>query len=77
MILTIYIDIGMRVHGGLSLGEAAKQVGVSPITLRRWLLEGRVAEVSRNRNGWRVFMQDDIDRIKAYAQRLILPGMSK
>jgi DNA (cytosine-5)-methyltransferase 1 len=58
---------------GVSLSVAATAVGVSAITLRRWLLEGKVAEVSRNRNGWRIFMRDDIERIKTYAERLVLP----
>ena len=58
---------------GVSLSTAANLVGVSPITLRRWLLEGKVAEVPRDRNGWRVFMQNDIERIRLYAQRLVPP----
>jgi len=50
-----------------TLKEAAKQIGVAPVTLKRWLLAGKVAEVSRDRNGWRSFTLSDIDRIKQYA----------
>ena len=58
---------------GLKLSAAATAIGVSAITLRRWLLEGKVSEVPRDRNGWRIFMRRDIERIKRYAERLIAP----
>lgn len=57
-----------------SLKEAAKQIGVSPITLKRWLLAGRVKEVARDRNGWRVFKEGDITRIRKFAGKLELPN---
>ena len=66
----IYVDIGMRGQAkGVSVRAAAKEVGVSAITLRRWLLMGKVAEVSRDRNRWRIFTPSDIERIKEYADR--------
>jgi len=49
-------------------------VGVAPITLKRWLLDGKVAEVARDRNGWRTFSDADISRIKRYAKTLRKPG---
>lgn len=55
------------------LKHVAKKVGVSAVTLRRWLLAGKVPEVLRDRNGWRVFSEEDIQRIKAYAGRLTPP----
>ncbi len=58
---------------GYNLKQAASQVGVAPITLKRWLLSGKVAEVARNRNGWRVFTARDILRIKRFALKLIPP----
>lgn len=53
-----------------TLKAAAAQVGVAPITLKRWLLDGKVAEVARDRNGWRVFSDADVERIKRYALTL-------
>jgi len=53
--------------------EAAKQIGVAPITLRRWLLVRKVKEVARDRNGWRVFTQSDVRRIKKFAATLVRP----
>ncbi|MFZ0946465.1 MAG: hypothetical protein WB930_03405 [Syntrophobacteraceae bacterium] len=56
------------------LTEAASGVGVAPITLKRWLLEGRFPEVQRDRNGWRVFTQENIQKIKAFVQKQSLHG---
>ena len=53
-----------------TLKAAAEQVGVAPITLKRWLLDRKVAEVARDRNGWRVFSDADVERIKRYALTL-------
>jgi len=41
-------------------------VGVAPITLKRCLLDGRLDEVQRDRNNWRVFTDEDVERIRAY-----------
>ena len=57
-----------------TLKAAAEKVGVAPITLKRWLLTGKVAEVSRDRNGWRVFTAGDVDRILRYARTMRAPG---
>ena len=59
-----------------TLKEAARQVGVAPITLKRWLLAGKVDEVARDRNGWRLFTIDDIARIREYALTLSPPKAS-
>lgn len=56
-----------------TLTQAAKEIGVSPVTLRRWLLMKKVTEVRRNRNGWRVFSDEDIARIKNYATKMTPP----
>ena len=56
-----------------TLTEAAHRIGIAPITLKRWLLTGKVSEVGRDRNGWRVFRDEDIARIKQYATRLTPP----
>ena len=56
-----------------SLQEAAIQIGVAAITLKRWLLAGKVGEVARDRNGWRVFTKSDIRRIKRFALKLTPP----
>ena len=50
----------------LSTIEAANCIGVSKSTLLRWLDEGLVDDVERDWRGWRVWMQQDIERIKAF-----------
>lgn len=47
--------------------EAARRIGCSRSTLLRWFREGRVADVGRDRRGWRVFTEDDIGRIRQWA----------
>ena len=46
--------------------EAANSIGVSKNTLLRWLDEGLIDDVQRDWRGWRVWMQRDITRIKAF-----------
>ena len=52
------------------LNEAAKRIGIAPVTLKRWLISRKVAEVRRDRNNWRVFSDADIARIRKYAVSL-------
>jgi DNA-binding transcriptional MerR regulator len=68
----MYVDIG-RAMSTKTLTQAAKEIGVSSVTLRRWLRMKKVAEVKRDRNGWRVFSDDDITRIKVYATQTTPP----
>lgn len=47
--------------------EAAKKLGISKQTLLRWFSEGKVNDVNkRDRNGWRLFSDQDISRIKKW-----------
>lgn len=48
------------------LADAAKEIGVSSITLKRWILSGKVPDVARDKNNWRIFTKDDIKRIQNY-----------
>lgn len=57
-----------------NLTEAARIIGISPITLKRWLLKKRVNEVARDRNNWRCFSKADIARIKEFKNRKVIPG---
>lgn len=67
---SIWVDTDMTFY---RLADAARQVGVSPITLKRWLIAKKVAEVRRDRNGWRVFTEEDISRILVYARSVREP----
>lgn len=71
--IVIYIKL-MRTQGKPKrIKDVAKTVGVAPITLRRWLLAGKVPEVSRDRNGWRLFTGDEEASIRHYALRTMPP----
>lgn len=67
----IHIKIMNKKH--FSLKEAAAHLGISAITLRRWLIDKKVGEVMRNRNGWRLFSESDIERIRKYKDKLFRP----
>lgn len=54
----------MATTGKMNTATAAKRLGVSKVTLLRWFREGKIADVGRDRNQWRVFTQGDIKRIK-------------
>ena len=58
---------GVEFH---SAGEVAEAVGIHRLTLLRWIREGKVLDVVRDRNGWRVFSQEDLDRVRGYAHSL-------
>lgn len=47
-----------------STEEAAEKLGISKSTILRWLKQGRIDEVRRDRNGWRVFTSADLKAIR-------------
>lgn len=50
-------------HTYLRIGEAAKYLGVSVSTLRRWEREGLIAPLRRP-GGWRKYLLSDIDALR-------------
>jgi len=51
--------------------EACKRVGISRATFLRWLKEGVLEDVSyADRRGWRLFTEEDINRIEAEANKI-------
>lgn len=65
------VDIVKYMHKGRAIrnetyttDEAAKELGLSKSTLLRWIREGRILDVKRDRNNWRVFTAADIARIR-------------
>ncbi|MHC5056282.1 MAG: MerR family DNA-binding transcriptional regulator [Planctomycetota bacterium] len=57
----------------LKAHEVAELAGISKNTLLRWLKAGKVPEVARDRNGWRVFSEEDVARVRAYAGKITPP----
>jgi excisionase family DNA binding protein len=56
-----------RERSNFGTDEAAQRIGCSKSTLLRWFREGKVADVTRDRRGWRVFTEEDIRRIRRWA----------
>lgn len=52
--------------------EAADAAGVHRLTLLRWIREGRVEDVPRDRNGWRVFPQSAVKTICEFAGKVFV-----
>lgn len=51
--------------------EVCRIVGISRATLFRWLKEDIFKEAKhRDRRGWRLFTEDEVERLKAEANRV-------
>jgi len=52
--------------------EVCRMIGITRSTLFRWIEEGIVKEAKlRDRRGWRLFTEDEIDRLRAEAHRTV------
>jgi predicted site-specific integrase-resolvase len=53
--------------------EACKIAGISRATFFRWIGEGIIEDMaSRDRRGWRLFTEEDIEKMRAEANRVHL-----
>ena len=53
--------------------EVCRMVGISRNTLFRWLKQGLLGQYERrDRNGWRLFMEDEIHSLRAKASRITI-----
>ncbi len=50
--------------------EACKKTGVSRATLFRWLKAGILEKHYKDRRGWRLFTEEDLNKIRAEAKRI-------
>ena len=46
----------------LKVAEAAEFIGVSQTTLRKWADDGKIPMYVNKANGYRLFMQEDLER---------------
>ena len=57
-------------HTYYRTAEACKIAGISRSTLLRWFKNGTLKDVTRrDRRGWRLFTQADIEKIRNEAQK--------
>jgi excisionase family DNA binding protein len=53
------------------ISEACRMAGISRTTLLRWLRQGSLELPEyRDRRKWRLFTQDDVDRLNSEANRI-------
>ena len=64
-----------------NIGEACELAGISRDTFLRWVRKGKFIDVEhRDRNGWRLFTNDDVRRLKTrinlIEKIIVKPGRS-
>jgi DNA-binding transcriptional MerR regulator len=58
-----------------STSEACKMAGTNRNTFLRWVREKRVVDVkTRDRNGWRLFTEEDVGRLKDVVNHTVSIG---
>jgi excisionase family DNA binding protein len=62
------IEIDGQVYYGTS--EACKNTGISRATLFRWLKAGILEKSYKDRRGWRIFTEEDLNKIRQEAERI-------
>jgi len=51
--------------------EACRAAGISKNTFLRWAKEGKFSDIQRkDRRGWRLFTENDMDRLKNEVNRI-------
>ena len=53
-----------------STTETCEEVGISRATLSRWLKRGLINELRKDRRGWRLFTDADIQELKTESIRI-------
>ena len=65
------MPISINNHTYYMIAEACELAGTNRNTLLRWIHEGRFIDVyTRDRNGWRLFSGDDIERLKTEVNKI-------
>jgi DNA-binding transcriptional MerR regulator len=52
----------------MNTAKVAEILGISKSTLLRWISSGLVEDARRNQKGWRVWSNEDVLRLKRFAQ---------
>jgi predicted site-specific integrase-resolvase len=62
------VTIEINGHVYYRTAEACARAGISRATLFRWLKAGILEETHRDRRGWRMFTERDLDLIREEAE---------
>jgi excisionase family DNA binding protein len=66
------VTISIKGHRYYRTAEACEVAGISKNTFLRWVREGVFADVlHRDRRGWRLFTEGDLQRLKEEANKTI------
>jgi|WetSurMetagenome_2_1015567.scaffolds.fasta_scaffold1751933_2 excisionase family DNA binding protein len=72
--MTIVLD-GQKFY---TTAEVCKLAGTNRDTLLRWIREKKFNDVKyRDRNGWRLFTESDLERLKKKVNRIIYVSLEK
>ena len=52
--------------------EVCEKAGISRATLGRWLRQGVFKELRKDRRGWRLFTENDLNNLKTETERISL-----
>jgi len=61
------VVIGGKIH--YSMLEVCRKARISRSTLLRWLAAGVIKEPIRDRRGWRIFSEADVEKIRTEIER--------
>ena len=50
--------------------ETCEKVGISRATLSRWIKGGLLQTLYKDRRGWRIFTEDDLNQLQAEVSRI-------
>ena len=64
------MPIEINGHTNYRTSEACRKTGISRATLFRWLKAGLLEKAYKDRRGWRIFTEDDLNKIEAEATRI-------
>ena len=62
------IEINRKIYYKTS--ETCKNAGISRVTLFRWLKSGILTKHYKDRRGWRLFTEEDLNIIRAEAKKI-------
>ena len=60
----------MKNDGRMTITQAARVVGVSPKTIRRWEDASKVPFAKKDWRGWRVYFPEDVEQLVAFREAL-------
>jgi DNA-binding transcriptional MerR regulator len=49
----------------MTITEVAKMLGIRPSTIKKWEEMGKVKKAKRDQRGWRVYDQNDAEKLMA------------